>query len=80
VGEIRVPDRWAGVGEKKVTNRHEHKGMWYLNVICQIEHQTFNTEENREVRRHIGNGVTGCLMILTQNRGMQTQRLAGTGQ
>ena len=22
----------------------------YLNVICLIEHQTFNTEENREVR------------------------------
>lgn len=22
----------------------------YLNVICQIEHQSFNTEENREVR------------------------------
>ena len=26
------------------------------------------------------NEVTGCLMTLTQNRGMQTQRLAGTGQ
>ena len=24
--------------------------VWNLNVICQIEHQTFYTEENREVR------------------------------
>jgi hypothetical protein len=23
-----------GVGEKRVTNRHEYKGLWYLNVIC----------------------------------------------
>jgi hypothetical protein len=27
-----------------------HKIMWNLNVIFQIEHQTFYTEENREVR------------------------------
>jgi hypothetical protein len=33
-----------------MTNKQEHKGVWYLNVICQIECQTFNTEENREVR------------------------------
>ena len=33
-----------------MTNKYEHMGVWYLNVICQIEHQTFNTEENREVR------------------------------
>jgi hypothetical protein len=26
------------------------------------------------------NEITGCLMTLTQNRGMQTRRLAGTGQ
>jgi hypothetical protein len=32
------------VGEKGVTKRHEHKGVWYLNVICQIKHQSFNTE------------------------------------
>jgi hypothetical protein len=43
-----------GVGEKGVTDRREHKGVWYLNVICQTEHQTFNSEENREVRWHIG--------------------------
>jgi hypothetical protein len=33
-----------------MTNKYGHKGAWYLNVISQIKHQTFNTEENREVR------------------------------
>jgi hypothetical protein len=42
-----------------------------LNVICQIEQPTFYTEGNMKVRWHIGtNEVTGCLMTLTQNRGM----------
>jgi hypothetical protein len=27
-----------GVGKKWVTNRHEHKGVLYLNVICQTGH------------------------------------------
>ena len=39
---------WKGVGKKRVTNRHEQKGVWYLNVFCQIEHQTYNTEEKQE--------------------------------
>jgi hypothetical protein len=43
---------WIG-GQESARN---DKQIWpqgsvlYLNVICQIEHQTFNTEENREVR------------------------------
>ena len=34
---------------KKVTNRHEHKGVWYLNVISQREHQVYITED-KEVK------------------------------
>ena len=34
----------------QMTNKYEHKGVCYLNVICQIEYQTFNTEENRGIR------------------------------
>jgi hypothetical protein len=38
------------VGKELARNdKYEHKGVWYLNVICQVEHQTFYTEENREV-------------------------------
>jgi hypothetical protein len=44
-----------------------------LNAICQIEHQTFYTEENREVRWHTGK-VQWSYQILTQNRGMQTRK------
>jgi hypothetical protein len=33
-----VPGLWAGVSEKWVTNKQEHKGLLYLNVICQIKH------------------------------------------
>jgi hypothetical protein len=44
-------NRYAGVVEKRVTNTHGQQGrVLYLNVIFQIEHQTFNTEENREIR------------------------------
>lgn len=39
-----------GIGEKGVTNKYEHKGVWYLNVISESKHHIFNTEENREVR------------------------------
>jgi hypothetical protein len=42
-----------------------------LNVICQIKHQTFYTEENREVGQH-NSKVQRGYWILTQNRGMQT--------
>jgi hypothetical protein len=42
--------RWTGVEEKRVTNRHRHKGEWYLNIISQSKHQTFNTKENGEIR------------------------------
>jgi hypothetical protein len=42
-----------------------------LNVICQIKHQTFYTEENREVGWHTGKVQRGC-WIFTWNRGMQT--------
>jgi hypothetical protein len=37
-----------GVGTKKVTNRHRHKGVLYLDVICQIEHQSYITDEKQE--------------------------------
>ena len=38
------------VGEKEGRETDERQGSVDLNVICQIEHQTFYTEENREVR------------------------------
>ena len=48
-GEIRVPVlRWAR--SQQVTNRHEHKRVLNLNVISQSKHQTYITEENKEVR------------------------------
>jgi hypothetical protein len=60
-GEIRVPVlRWAR--SRRVTNRHKHKGVLDLNVIFQSEHQTYITEENKEVRRYIE--VTRCIMTL----------------
>jgi hypothetical protein len=37
-----------GVSKSGVTDSTQ--GSVVLNVICQIEHQTFYTEENREVR------------------------------
>ena len=42
--------RWVGVGKKDDKQTQTQGDVLYLNVICQIEHQTFNTEENREVR------------------------------
>ena len=38
-----------GVG-KKVMNRREHKGVLYLNVMSQSEHQTYITEGDKEVK------------------------------
>ena len=46
-----------------MTNKYEHKGVWYLNVICQIQYQTFNTEENRGIRWHIGKVQWGYRML-----------------
>jgi hypothetical protein len=47
--EVRVPVlSWAG--SQRMTNRHRHKGVLYLNVISQNEHQIYITEENKEVR------------------------------
>jgi hypothetical protein len=48
-GESESWYRCAGVS-KKVTNRREHKGVLYLNVISQSEHQTYNTEEKQRAR------------------------------
>jgi hypothetical protein len=48
-GKTRVP---VVKGKQRVDadDRHRHRECVYLDVICQIKHQTFNTEENREVR------------------------------
>jgi hypothetical protein len=68
--------------ESLVTGGQEVCGSWqtdstqgnvYLNVICQIELQTFYTEENREVGWHTCK-VQRAYLILTQNRGMQTRK------
>ena len=37
----------GGTDDKQIQTQGS---VLYLNVICQIEHQAFNTEENREVR------------------------------
>jgi hypothetical protein len=47
----------GGQGVGKMTNRHGHKGVLYLNVIPQGEHQTYITEENKEVRCYISQGT-----------------------
>jgi hypothetical protein len=47
---------WSG-GQELARNDKQIRtqgSVLYLNVIFQIKHQTFYTEENREVRRHIG--------------------------
>jgi hypothetical protein len=50
-GELRVPDRWAKSWRERGDRQTQTQGsVLYLNVICQIEHQTFHAEENREVR------------------------------
>jgi hypothetical protein len=47
--KLRVPvTGLAGVGEKMVTNRQGHKGVWYLNVMSQSEHPSYNTKEKQE--------------------------------
>jgi hypothetical protein len=40
----------SGQGVSKMANRHSHKGELDLSVISQSEHQTYITEENKEVR------------------------------
>jgi hypothetical protein len=45
----RVSSRgWA---KRRMNERQMHTGevVWNLNVFCQIEHQTFYTEDNKEV-------------------------------
>jgi hypothetical protein len=58
-----------GVGRNWQTDSTQ--GSVDLNVICQIEHQTLYTEENREVGWH-NSKVPRSYWILTQNRGRQT--------
>jgi hypothetical protein len=45
---IRGSDRWAQSWQE-LTDTQTQESVLNLNVICQIEHQTFYTEENREV-------------------------------
>jgi hypothetical protein len=47
-----------------------------LNVICQIEHQTFYTEENRGVGCHTGKVQRGYWILKQWNTNME--ELAGT--
>jgi hypothetical protein len=37
-----------GLAMKSVTNRHGRKGVLYLDVVFQIKHQSYNTEEKQE--------------------------------
>jgi hypothetical protein len=46
-GKTRVP---VVKGKQRVGADDRHRESAYRDVICQIKHQTFNTEENREVR------------------------------
>ena len=49
----------------------------YLNVISQNEHQTYISEENKEVRGHISQGT---LKLLDTKQKLHTKRLAETRQ
>jgi hypothetical protein len=46
---LRGTGVWSQVGKELVGIDRQTPGSVDLNVICQIEHQTFYTEENREV-------------------------------
>ena len=48
--ENQGPGTQVGKELVKMANRHGHKGVLYLNVISQSKHQTYITEENKEVR------------------------------
>jgi hypothetical protein len=57
---IRVPvPRWARSWRSSKQMRTQ--GSVDLNVISQREHQTYITEENREVRWHISQGTLRLL-------------------
>jgi hypothetical protein len=34
---------------KRVTSRQGHKGVWYLNVICQSEHKYYILQETKKL-------------------------------
>jgi hypothetical protein len=62
-GELGVLDRWVK-SQREMTNKYRtQESVLYLNVICQIEHQTFYTEENREVKWHISKVQWGYRML-----------------
>ena len=69
--------RWAKESAKVGWQTDSTQGSMDLNVICQIKHQTFYTEENREVGWHTSKVQWGY-RILTQNRNTNTEGLAGT--
>ena len=35
-----------GIGEKGVTNKYEHKGVWYLNVIVKVRLLYYRKQRN----------------------------------
>ena len=55
-----------------MTNRHGHKGVWYLNVILNMSIRLLIQKKIEKLGDTSAryNEVTGCLMTLTQNRGM----------
>jgi hypothetical protein len=63
----------GGQGVGRIWQTDPTQGSVDLNVICQIEHQTFYTEEKREVGWHTSKVQRGY-WILKQNRGMQTRK------
>jgi hypothetical protein len=73
---------WAKRGW--ATNRHTHRRV-HVESECNFSNRTSDFLGRRQQGSWVTypqgtNEVTGCLMTLTQNRGMKTQRLAGTGQ
>jgi hypothetical protein len=80
VGELGVLDRWAKSWQE-MTNTATRE--------CAVSECNVKSSIILFIQKKIGklgdtlaryNEVTGCLMTLTHNRGMQTLRLAGTGQ
>ena len=78
LGESRFPVTGGQELEKRgwQTDTDTRECAYNLNVICQIEHQTFNTEENREVRWHISKVQMRLLMLndsYTKQRNVNTK-------
>ena len=57
-----------------MTNKYKHKGVLHLDVICQIEHQSYITEKNKKQKtktKRLGEYICQGTLVLTQNKTKQ---------